>query len=55
MNKLKKGIEIFLRNKKEKDEYKQQILNNLKKRGKVKRNFVLEPIKLSDVMGELGI
>jgi len=52
---LKKSVEIFARNKQAKDEYEEELFKNLRKSNQVKRNFVLEPVQLNEVLGNLDI
>lgn len=53
--KLISGIEIWKQNREAEEEHKQEMLKNLKKRNQPKRNFVLEPVQLNEVLGDLDI
>lgn len=52
MGKLKKGIEIWARNKKAKDEYEEELFRNLHKQ---KRDYKLNPLQLNEVLEDLNI
>jgi len=54
-SKLTYGIKIWSKNRKDEEEYKQEMLKNLRKQNKPKRNFVLEPVQLNNVLDDLGI
>jgi len=54
-SKLTSGIKIWSKNRKDEEEYKQEMLKNLRKQNKPKRNFVLEPVQLNEVLGDLNI
>ena len=55
MSRLESGIKIWVKNREVKEGYKQGILKNLKEKNKPKRNFVLEPVQLNEVLEELNI
>lgn len=54
-SKLASGVEIWARNREAEEEHKQEMLKNLKKRNQSKRNFVLEPMQLNEVLDDLDI
>lgn len=52
---LVSGIEIWKKNREAEEEYKQEVQKNLRKQNQLKRNFVLEPVQLNEVLGEFEI
>ncbi len=52
---LEKQIEIFARNKQDKDEYKETILANLQKQEDGKLRLVINPKSAAELLKEVGV
>ena len=53
MGRLKKGVEIWTKNKKANDEYKQELLKNMER--SQSKKLLRSETKLSNVLDEVGV